>query len=322
MADKVIGIDLGGTSVKLAVVDSQRQVLDQWSIPTDVSDQGQHIVNDIVATIIDRLGQLNLSLDEIKAIGMGSPGTIDHDLGQVKGAYNLNWQDSQPVRQAIQEGLGRQLPVAIENDANVAAMGEQFLGAAKDCPDIIMVTLGTGVGGGVIVDGHLVVGMGAAGEVGHMFAQADGYQCTCGQTGCLETVASANGIARLAADLHKDWQGAPSSLAAAYQAGQKVTSYDLVLAAQAGDDFADYALETSLTYLAHSLGQMASVTHPQVILIGGGVANAGQYLLDKLVPLFKQAAYPAIAESTQIAIAQLGSEAGVIGAASLAFTLL
>lgn len=312
----VIGIDVGGTTVKLAAISAEGEIIQQWDIPTRIANQGAQIVPDILATLDTFFENSNTQISDYLGIGIGTPGAIDRELGTVTGAYNLNWEEPQYICQAFTEHYG-EIPVFIENDANVAALGEQWLGAGDEAPNMVLVTLGTGVGGGVIVNNQLVVGAGAAGEIGHMVANHEnGFACTCGNQGCLETIASASGIV-WTAEARATEAEAISPLVNRIKTGENVTTKEIFDASKAGDAFAESIVDETMGYLGRALGQIASVLNPEAIVIGGGVANAGDYLLEKVTAHFKDHVYPAIQTSTQLRIASLGNKAGVIGAGSL-----
>ncbi|AEF25581.1 glucokinase [Streptococcus parauberis KCTC 11537] len=207
MAQKLLGIDLGGTTVKFGILTLDGQVQEKWAIETNILEDGKHIVPDIVASIKHRLDLYGLTKDDFLGIGMGSPGAVDREKNTVTGAFNLNWKDTQEVGSVIEAEVG--IPVAIDNDANVAALGERWVGAGENNPDVIFMTLGTGVGGGIIADGNLIHGVaGAGGEIGHMIVEAEnGFACTCGSHGCLETVASATGVVKVARLLAESYEG-------------------------------------------------------------------------------------------------------------------
>lgn len=317
MTKKIFGIDLGGTSIKLSVVTSEGEIIDQWSVPTDIKEDGQHIVADLNKAIEAKMAENNWTNDDIFGVGMGSPGTVNREKGTVKGAYNLNWVEEQPVADQIRKHFNADWPIYIENDANVAALGEQWKGAGDHADDVVLVTLGTGVGGGVIVNNNLVIGQGAAGEIGHMFAKEDGRKCTCGQRGCLETVASASGIIWTAGEMAYEVEDTGSAIQGRIFNGDQVTSEDIFKASEAGDKFAEMVVDDTMGHLGRALGQIAAVTNPKYILVGGGVANAGQYLLDKVIQHFNASVYPGVGETTEIKLATLGNSAGVYGAASL-----
>ena len=186
MHKKVMGIDLGGTSVKLAILSEEGESAPKTDIPTDSSDHGIKIMPDIIGSIKHHLDLYQLTSADFLGIGMGSPGAVDRIEGTVTGAFNLNWATSQPVRETMERETG--IPFCIDNDANVAALGEKWRGAGGDNADVVFITLGTGVGGGIVVDGNLIHGTaGSGGEIGHMTVDPDGFECTCGKKGRLET---------------------------------------------------------------------------------------------------------------------------------------
>ena len=312
---KIIGIDLGGTSVKFAVVSTEGSLLNQWSIPTDISDHGSHITPSIIGSVLSFMNEHGYTSKDFIGIGMGSPGTVDRHAGTVIGAYNLNWDQLQPVREQIETATG--IPFFIDNDANVAALGEQWIGAGHNEPNVVFVTLGTGVGGGVIMNNQLLHGAkGAAGEIGHMTVDRKGYACTCGKLGCLETVASATGVVRVARD-RADTYPDSSPLKDQIKAGDLVDTKRIMDAAKEGDAFAVSVVDEVSDYLGLACGNIANLLNPSTIVIGGGVSKAGEFLADKIRERFKLYAFPTIREDTHIRIAELGNDAGVIGASSL-----
>lgn len=317
MAKKIIGIDLGGTSVKLAIVSLEGEVLKKWSIPTNILDEGSHIVDDIIETIRHRLELLNLTIDDILGIGMGSPGVVNREEGTVIGAYNLNWKTLQPVREKIEGALG--IPFFIDNDANVAALGEKWMGAGGNQPDVTFFTLGTGVGGGIIASNQLLHGVnGAAGELGHITAdfRENAFSCTCGKKGCLETVASATGIVNLTRQSADEYEGA-SQLKAMIDDGQEVTAKDVFDLAKEDDALALIVVRKFSKYLGIACSHVANILNPSYIVIGGGVSAAGEFLLKGVREEFEKYVFPQVRETTHLRLAELGNDAGVIGAASL-----
>lgn len=315
MTKKIIGIDLGGTTVKFGILSSEGEIQQKWSIVTDITDNGSHIVPAIVASINERLERYQLSPTDFIGIGMGSPGTVDRKEGTVIGAYNLNWATSQPIKQVIEEGTG--IPFAIDNDANVAALGERWMGAGENEEDVVFVTLGTGVGGGIIAGGRLIHGVaGAAGEIGHITVDPTGYDCTCGKKGCLETIASATGVVRLARDFSEEYAG-ESQLKSIIDDGQLITAKDVFDLAKENDKLAVRVVAKVSYYLGLACASVANVLNPSTIVIGGGVSHAGEFLTDQIKTYFDQFTYPTIRETTKIRLAQLGNDAGVIGASSL-----
>lgn len=316
MKEKLIGIDLGGTTAKFAILTETGEIQQKWSIPTNISDEGKHIVPDIIASIQHRLDLYNMTKDDFIGIGMGTPGTVDRINGTVIGAYNLNWKTLQSIKKQVEEEL--EIPFALDNDANVAALGERWKGAGEDSADVTFITLGTGVGGGIIAEGHLLHGVaGAAGEIGHITVDPHGFECTCGKVGCLETVASATGVVRVARQLSEEFSGT-SELKDMIDDGQEVTSKVVFDQAQNDDAFALLVVDKVAFYLGLACGNIGNMLNPSDIVIGGGVSAAGMFLIDRVETYFNQFSFPQVRESTRIKLAQLGNEAGVIGAGSLA----
>lgn len=316
MTKKLLGIDLGGTTVKMAILTETGEVQQKWSIQTNILDEGQHIVPDIIESIAHHLNLYNMSSSDFIGIGMGSPGTVDRHAGTVIGAYNLDWKTLQPVKEQIESALN--IPFYIDNDANVAALGERWKGAGENSPDVTFITLGTGVGGGIIAEGNLLHGaVGAAGEIGHITVDPQGFECTCGKRGCLETVASATGVVRLARQLAEEYAG-DSQLKVLLDDGQEVTSKMVFELAEDDDALALMVVDKVAFYLGLACGNIGNMLNPTDIVIGGGVSAAGEFLLRRVQKYFEEFTFPQVRTSTQLKLAQLGNDAGVIGAASLA----
>ncbi|NHI67507.1 ROK family glucokinase [Lactococcus formosensis] len=317
MANKIIGIDLGGTSIKFGILTLEGEVQDKWAIPTNILSDGKHIVPDIIESINHRLNLYNLDKSDFIGIGMGTPGTVDIEAATVRGAFNLNWTDVQEVGAPISEGVG--LPFILDNDANVAALGERWVGAGENQPDVVFITLGTGVGGGIVAAGNLIHGVvGAAGEIGHIVVEPhDGFACTCGNYGCLETVTSATGVVRLARKFAEEYEG-NSEIKANIDNGDEVTSKDIFIAAEAGDAFALSVVDKFAYYLGFACANLGSTLNPAAIVIGGGVSAAGEFLRSKVETYFQKYSFSTVRDSTKIKLAELGNDAGIIGAASLA----
>lgn len=314
MAKKIIGVDLGGTSVKIAVLSLQGSIEHQWSIVTNTADKGAHIVSDIIASIKKELAEHKIDLAHIQGIGMGSPGQINYTEGTVTGAYNLGWDTEQPIKAIFEKELG--VPFVLENDANAAAKGEGWLGAGENASDIIFITLGTGVGGGVVINGQILHGVaGSAGEIGHIPMAGNTLRCTCGNVGCLETVASATGIVNIT-------KRESSSFSEDAKLNQLVKDEQLTAKlifdlAKEGDPFAEKVVAIFSDYLGLACAQLANTLNPSFIIIGGGVSAAGHFLLERIKADFEKYAFPIVRQSTQLKLATLGNDAGVIGAASL-----
>lgn len=287
MSKKIIGIDLGGTSVKLAILTTAGDIQEKWSIKTNILDEGSHIVPDIIESIKHRFETHGLSKEDFLGIGMGSPGVVDSTAGMVIGAYNLNWKTLQLVKQQFEAELG--LPFFIDNDANVAALGEQWVGAGENNPDVVFMTLGTGVGGGVIAAGNLIRGVkGAGGELGHITVDFEApFACTCGKKGCLETVASATGIVNLTRRYAEEYAG-DAKLKQMIDDGQEVTAKDVFDLAKEGDDLALIVYRHFSNYLGVACANIAAVLNPAYIVLGGGVSAAGEFLLEGVRKVFAE----------------------------------
>ena len=316
MYKKFIGIDLGGTSVKLAILTAEGDIQQKWTIPTNINDEGAHIVPDIVASIKHHLDLYKMTADDFQGIGMGSPGAVDREAGTVEGAFNLNWKTLQPVREVIEREVC--IPIFIDNDANVAALGEKWRGAGADDRDVVFVTLGTGVGGGIIAEGNLIHGTaGSGGEIGHMTVEPGGFDCTCGKKGCLETVASATGVVKLARKHAEEYAG-NAQLKFIIDDGQEITSKMIFDLAKEGDELAVLVVDRAAYYLGLACSHIGNLLNPAYIVIGGGVSAAGEYLLEQVRTYFADFTFPNVKKTTHIKLAALGNDAGIVGACYLA----
>ncbi|KRL38644.1 glucokinase [Liquorilactobacillus uvarum DSM 19971] len=318
MDKKIIGVDLGGTTIKFAILTKDGEVQQKWSIETNTLDEGANIVPDIVGSIKHHLKLYEMEPKQFIGIGMGSPGTVDRKNGTVTGAYNLNWKTVQNVKQVIENETG--IRFTIDNDANVAALGERWKGAGENDPDVAFITLGTGVGGGIVSNGALVHGTGAAGEVGHMNVEPNGYLCTCGNRGCLETYASATGVVRVARDMAEEFAG-DSQLKKQLDDGQEITAKIVFDLAKKNDILAKMVIDRVCHYLGVACANISNLLNPSFVVIGGGVSAAGDFLLNNVANHFEKYAFPSVRKTTHLRLAQLGNEAGVVGAASLALSL-
>ncbi|MBO0474214.1 glucokinase [Enterococcus sp. DIV0840] len=316
MDKKLIGIDLGGTTIKFAILTTDGDVQQKWSIETNILDEGRHIVPDIIESINHRISLYEMKHEDFIGIGMGTPGSVDIKKGTVVGAYNLNWTKKQNVKAQIEEATG--IPFVLDNDANVAALGERWKGAGENNPDVVFITLGTGVGGGIIAEGNLLHGInGCAGEIGHFTVDPGGFECTCGKRGCLETVSSATGVVRVARHMSEEYAG-DSQLKQAIDDGQDVSSKDVFDYAKAEDPFALMVVDRVCYFLGLAIGNVGNTLNPSSVVIGGGVSAAGEFLRSRVQTYFEEFTFPEVRNSTQVKLAELGNEAGVIGAASLA----
>ena len=300
------GVDLGGTTVKIAYFDENGTMLDKWEIPTVTENGGEGILPDSAASVKGYIEKNALNKTSLLGIGIGVPGPVIGN-GVVKVCDNLGW-GTVDVR-AILSGLTG-LPVSVGNDANLAALGEGWKGGGKDCPNMVLVTLGTGVGGGIVVDGKQVCGVfGAGGEIGHMVLVPDETEyCNCGKRGCAEQYCSATGIVRVA-KRYLEAHGEESCL----RKLEKLTAKDVFDASNAGDAAAQAILEQVYDYMGQFLANISCVVDPEVFVFGGGVSRAGQPLLEGARRAFDKYVYHASTE-VRFALALLGNDAGAYGA--------
>ena len=308
------GVDIGGTTVKLGLFTTEGEIVDKWEIKTRTENQGEAVLPDIAAALNEKLEEKQIPKDEVEGIGVGVPAPVDSE-GVVQNTANLGWGYKE-VKREMEELSG--MKAEIGNDANVAALGEMWLGAGKGRKNIIMVTLGTGVGGGIIIDGKPLVGAhGAGGEIGHLcvnYEETD--HCGCGNTGCLEQYASATGIVNLTRRYADEYEG-DSQLKVLIDNGEEVTAKTVFDLAKEGDALALIVYKNFSRYLGLAAANIGSTLNPSKIVIGGGVSAAGDFLLDGVRKVFEENSFPQVRESTQLALATLGNDAGVIGAASL-----
>ena len=298
------GIDLGGTTVKLAFFREDGEMLDKWEIPTDKTQGGSRILPDIAAAVNGYIKQHHIAHRDLLGLGIGVPGPVRPD-GTVNGCVNLGWGNVR-VEKELEALTG--LPVKAGNDASVAALGECWKGGGAGCQNMIFATLGTGVGGGIVVDGKVVHGtFGAGGEIGHItLVPGETEACNCGRRGCAEQYCSATGIVRLA---KKALETGESTLSGK----EDLTCKDLFDAAQAGDALANRVLEQVYDLLGQLFATLACVTDPQIIVLGGGVSKAGQVLLDGVGRAYGKHCFHATGK-TRFALATLGNDAGAYGA--------
>lgn len=314
----IAGVDLGGTAIKVALFDTTGKMLAKTQEPTPVAKGVDGIIETIHQVVQRLINQLTIE-DGVKllGIGIGVPGFVDEKTGVVFEAVNLHWKDV-PLRDKLEQIA--QVPVYIGNDANNAALGEMWQGAGQGASDLVAITLGTGVGGGVIVNGRVIQGVtGAGGEIGHITVEPnDGPACNCGKTGCLETYASATAIIREGVRAAKE-QTSPI-LAERFSAQGSLGAKDVFDAALAGDQAALAIIDQSAYYLGLGLSHLANILNPAKIVIGGGVSAAGDFLFDRVRQSFKQFALPIAYNACEILPATTGNDAGVIGAAWLVYS--
>ena len=285
--------------------------LDKWEITTRTENFGENILSDICEAMEARLAEKEISLDDIEGVGIGLPGPITND-GTVLQCVNLGWGTFN-VEEKLSE-MFRGIKVKAGNDANVAALGEAWQGGGKDYDDIVMITLGTGVGGGVIINGKILTGYnGGAGEIGHMHVDDNETDsCNCGRKGCLEQFTSATGVVRLAKRLMNNTDKETKMR----EFGENITAKDVFDLAKEGDAGANEVVETMGTYLGTAMSHIAVVVNPQAFIIGGGVSKAGQFLIDAIKDKYRETCFAACGDAA-VHLATLGNDAGMYGAAAM-----
>ena len=304
------GVDVGGTTVKLGLFTVEGELLDKWEIKTYTENEGERILPDVAEAIKGKIAEKLLKAEEICGIGVGVPAPVDKN-GAIERAANVGWM-AKEIKKELEELTG--FPCVIGNDANVAALGEMWKGAGEGEKDLIMVTLGTGVGGGIIIDGHAVVGAhGAGGEIGHITVRDDETEaCGCGRKGCLEQFTSATGVVRLAKRLMNNTDKETKMR----EFGENITAKDVFDLAKEGDAGANEVVETMGTYLGTAMSHIAVVVNPQAFIIGGGVSKAGQFLIDAIKDKYRETCFAACGDAA-VHLATLGNDAGMYGAAAM-----
>ena len=302
------GVDLGGTTVKLAFFDEAGTMLTKWEIPTNTADGGKNILPDIAQAVLTYLNNENISTDQIIGIGIGVPGPVSGD-GTVNKCVNLGWGVFN-ISKELEALTG--FKVRAGNDANVAAMGEYWMGGGKGCTSMVMATLGTGVGGGIIIEGKQLCGaFGAGGEIGHMVINRDETEtCGCGKYGCVEQYCSATGVVRLTKKVLAATDE-PSVLR-----DKDISCKDVFDAGAAGDKVALAALDQVYAYMGEFLANICCVINPDTVVLGGGVSKAGNVLIEGVKPYFDKYAFHAC-KNVRFALATLGNDAGAYGAFKL-----
>lgn len=306
MKKYVFGVDIGGTTVKLGLFDVEGNVLDKWEIPTRTEDSGENILPDIADSIKEKMKQIGK--DFVAGVGVGAPGPVD-GKGIVHRAVNLGW-GTFSIKDTLENLLS--MPVMAGNDANVAALGEMWMGGGQGYRDLVVVTLGTGVGGGIIIDGKMLTGStGAGGEIGHIHVNDKEEEiCGCGNRGCLEQYSSATGITRLANQLL-----ASSNKDSILRSGE-VSAKTVFDAVKERDPLAVEVAEKFGRYLGDALASIACVVNPEAFVIGGGVSKAGEILIDYIRPHYEKNVFHG-SRQVKFSLATLGNDAGIYGAAKL-----
>ena len=302
------GIDVGGTTVKMGLFTTEGELLDKWEIPTRKEDGGAYILNDVAASVEAKLAEKNIEKDDVAGAGIGVPGPT-LDTGYVSICVNLGWKDKNPANE-LSELLS--IPVKAGNDANVAALGEMWKGGGEGYLDVVLLTLGTGVGGGIIINGEIAPShRGVGGELGHITVNPDEEAtCNCGNHGCLEQYASATGISRLARKKMEH------ETRATILTKEDLSAKAVFDAVKEGDEVAIEVATEMGNYLGHAMADMAAVLDPAVFVIGGGVSKAGEVLLSFIEKPFMEKAFFAN-KNVKFKLATLGNDAGICGAAKL-----
>ncbi|MBE3554239.1 MAG: ROK family glucokinase [Thermicanus sp.] len=315
MMKAAIAVDVGGTYLKLGLIHEEGRILTSLSIPTPVGEGADEILHKISDGVKQIAASSSAEGVEILGVGLGIPGYVLKDRGLVTQAVNLHWRDY-PAKEKLQRLIP--YPVFMDNDANLAALGEMWKGAGVGAKEMIMVTLGTGVGGGILIHGEIVSGVnGIGGEIGHMPVRLDGERCNCGRFGCLETESSATAMRRKAVEALQ--QGRESLLRKVYEERGRVTPRDMAEAASVGDSLALEIFDSAAYSLAFALGALINSLNPERILIGGGVSAAGELLMNPLRKHLERFALPEALEVLTLEIAKLGNDAGMIGGGYLVF---
>ena len=311
-----IGVDLGGTNIAVGLVNENAEIVKKLSVPTGATRPGEEIVADIAMLCKNVCAEMGIALADVQSIGIASPGIANHDTGVVEYANNLPFKKF-PIADLLKSSLGTDIAVRIENDANAAAWGEACAGAAKGTKNSVMITLGTGVGGGIVMDGKVYSGFNyAGGELGHIVIEVDGAPCSCGRNGCWEAYSSATALIRMTKEKIEECKatGRYTSMAEA----PRVSGRTACDAMRQGDAAAKEVYDKYIRYLAAGITNIVNIFQPEVISIGGGISGEGQSLIDALEPIVRKEQYGgSVVALTALRIAKLGNDAGIIGAAML-----
>lgn len=307
MSQYVFGVDIGGTTVKIGLFSTAGELLDKWEITTRTDEGGAYILSDIAASVKAKMSERNIAIEDVQGVGMGVPGPVKDD-GTVIKCVNLGWGVFNAADE-LSKLTG--LTVKVGNDANMAALGEMWQGGGKGYRNVVCVTLGTGVGGGIILDGKMLAGSnGAGGEIGHITIDPDETDvCNCGKKGCLEQYASATGIVRMANKLLNETDK-PSKL----REVQYISAKEIFDAAKKGDDLSIDLVEELGRRLGFALASVSCVVDPEIFVIGGGVSRAGEILINTTKKYYQQFAFHAC-RNTKFELAKLGNDAGMYGGA-------
>lgn len=309
-----IGIDLGGTNIAAGLVDDSCRIKLKKSIPTGAEREPEAVIRDIAMLALGIIKEAGIKKEDIKAVGIGTPGSVDDARGMVIYANNLGFRNT-PMAAILKKYYD--VPVYLGNDADCAALGEAYAGASKNCEHSVMITLGTGVGGGIIINKKPYSGFNhAGGELGHMVIEYNGRLCTCGRRGCWEAYSSATGLIAMTAEAMQKY---PDSILWTMHDDkvENISGKSAFIAARKGDAAGVEVVETYTRYLACGLTNIINIFQPEVLSIGGGVSHEGPYLLDPVIKIIEEERYSKDMEQTRVVLAELGNDAGIIGAAML-----
>lgn len=310
MKKYVIGVDLGGTKISTALADVEGNIKSQITIPTEAQEGEIPVLNKIISSIETVIKDWKVTTEDVLCIGIGSPGPLDAKTGVIITTPNLpfkNFRLTEPIKEKFN------LPVYLDNDANVAAIGELIFGAGKGTKNMVYFTVSTGVGGGAIIDGKIYRGNTSnALEIGHMTVSNEGPRCGCGNIGCLEAMASGTAIAK------RGKEAAESKVETSLKGYENVTSYEVFMEAATGDKVAKGIVDTALNYLGIGIANAIAIFDPEMVIIGGGVSKVGEVVFNKVQEVVNVRCFKSMAEACKIVPAGLGADAGVIGAVALA----
>lgn len=312
MKNYFIGIDLGGTKIAGAITDLKGKAIFKTTLPTKASEGDQAVLQRIIKVIESLIKEAGKTIEDIKAIGIGSPGPLDAKKGIIITTPNLPFKNFNLVA-PLKERFN--LPIYLDNDANVAAIGEHVLGAGRGTENMVYVTVSTGVGGGAIINGKIYRGNTYnALEIGHTTVLPDGPRCNCGNYGCIEALSSGTAIARRA------MEAIESGLDTSLCEYENITSYEVFKEAEKGDTVAKHIIDSSLEYLGIGIANIITSFDPEMVIIGGGVSKAGTIVFEKVQEIVKKRCFEVMANGCKILPAELSTEAGVMGAVALAIT--
>lgn len=310
MKKYVIGIDLGGTKISTALSDFEGKVISNVVVPTKASEGEIPVLNRIIGTVEEVINKAKVEINEVEAIGIGSPGPLDAKKGIIVATPNLpfkNFNVTEPIRERFN------IPVYLDNDANVATLGEFMFGAGKGKENLVFMTVSTGIGGGAIINGKIYRGNTCnALEIGHSTVDPHGPRCNCGNLGCLEVLASGTAIGR------KGQEAAATNVETSLKEYDKITSYEVFKEAEKGDEVAKEIRDEALNYLGIGVANAVAIFDPEMVIIGGGVTQVGDVLFDKVRQVVNKRCFKNMAEACEIVPAGLGTDAGVVGAVALA----